>query len=197
MVIAKKLVFSTAQPGEKVDVIDNECIRTVPIRGIWTEAVIKSKDLDSCVVHYLFWDHSFDEVVPRSQFSNRVRAYGSRTFVERGEIRRHNRIDVLDVHPSRNKWCTGYVVDADERRVLIHYKGYDKKFDEWIGKYSHRLAPYGRRQFPSHVDLQLVRGCVRVCVVRPCMHACVCVCLCVGRCLRLVVETGGANAMVI
>lgn len=155
MVQAKKLSFSSTQVGEKLDVIDNECIRTVPIHGIWSEAVVVAKDADSITVHYLCWDSKFDEKVPRSQFSRRVRQYGSRTFVEGGVIRRHNRLDVLDVHPSRNKWCTGYVVDARENQVLIHYKGYDKKFDEWIGKYSSRLAPYGRRQFQSHVDLEL------------------------------------------
>ena len=109
------------------------------------------------VVQYQCWDSSFDEVIPRSQFSRRVRPYGSKTFVEGGEIRRHNRVDVLDVHPRRNTWCTGYIVDANRGdQVLIHYKGFDKSFDEWIDKFSHRLAPYGRKQFPHHADLDWV-----------------------------------------
>ena len=144
MVQGKKLSFSSVAVGEKVDVIDNECIRTIPIHGIWTEAIVVRKTDECCVVHYLCWDTSFDEEIERSQFGRRVRAYGSKTFIEGGVIRRHNRVDVLDIHPKRNKWCTGYIVDIKETKVLVHYKGYDKKFDEWIGKFSHRLAPYGR-----------------------------------------------------
>ena len=153
MVMLRKLDFESVHVGQRLDVIDNECIRTVPIHGIWTEAVVVRKDEHSCLIHYLCWDSSFDEIIPRRDFSRRVRPYGSRTFTEGGVIRRHNRIDVLDVHPSRNKWCTGFIVDAREREVLIHFKGFKKQFDQWINKYSNRLAPYGRRQFPDHVDL--------------------------------------------
>ena len=160
MVLSKKVTFSSVQVGDKVDVVDNECIRTVPIHGIWTEAVIVDKDSDSIKVHYLCWSSQFDETINRIHFSRRVRAYGSKTFVERGDIRRHNRLDVLDTHPSRNKWCTGYVVDIREgTQVLIHYKGYDKKFDEWISKYSTRLAPYGW-SFTVHHVLASSRVCM-------------------------------------
>jgi hypothetical protein len=158
MVLLKNLDFDTVRLGQRLDVIDNEIIRVIPIHGVWTEAVVVNKDDSSVQVHYLCWDTTFDEIIPKEDFGRRVRAYGTRTFIDGGTIRRHNRVDVLDVHPSRNKWCTGFVVDARERDVLIHYKGYDKKFDEWINKYSNRLAPYGRQQFAFHADLVDVRA---------------------------------------
>eukprot|EP00750_Incisomonas_marina_P032777 INCI9345.4.p1 GENE.INCI9345.4~~INCI9345.4.p1 ORF type:complete len:690 (+),score=145.35 INCI9345.4:610-2679(+) len=154
MVLLKKLDFDSVEVGQRLDVVDNEVIQTVPIHGVWTEAVVVDRTEDTCQIHYICWDSSFDEVIHRRDFTYRVRPYGSKTFVEGGMIRIHSRLDVLDTHPSRNKWCTGFVVGAREREVLIHFKGYAKHFDQWIRRYSNRLAPYGRKQFPNHPDLR-------------------------------------------
>ena len=157
MVAVTHVDFGAVRKGDRLDVIDNEVIATVPIRGIWTEAIVVEKHADYIRVHYLCWDSSFDEVIPKSEFSRRVQPYGSKTYVEGGRLRRHNRIDVLDVHPCRNRWCTGFVVGSSHNKVLIHYKGYDKKFDEWISVKSNRLSPYGRKQFSGHPDLDEVQ----------------------------------------
>merc|ERR1719320_2386228 len=57
----------------------------------------------------------------------------------------------LDVKDEINKWCEAKVVELDSINFLVkvHYKGWKKKFDEWLDpvKDSARLA-----EFHTHTD---------------------------------------------
>uniref|UniRef100_A0A6A7GCS2 ubiquitinyl hydrolase 1 n=1 Tax=Hirondellea gigas TaxID=1518452 RepID=A0A6A7GCS2_9CRUS len=38
----------------------------------------------------------------------------------------------LDIKDTVNNWCEAQVIDLTETKILVHYKGWKSKFDEWI-----------------------------------------------------------------
>jgi hypothetical protein len=68
-------------------------------------------------VHYLFWDHQWDEWVPRN--SPRLAPHGRQTYLVGGLLRVGQRIDVLDLHPAHTKWIESTVVAEDSERVKV------------------------------------------------------------------------------
>ncbi|RLN86385.1 hypothetical protein BBJ28_00005012 [Nothophytophthora sp. Chile5] len=48
---------------------------------------------------------------------------------------------LIDAMDTDKKWYESRVVDMDERRVKMHYRGWTVKWDEWLERTSVRLAP--------------------------------------------------------
>jgi hypothetical protein len=50
-----------------------------------------------------------------------------------------DKVDVLDV---RRRWMVATVMEVEGEEVLVSYTGCSRKWDQWIGVKSERLAPY-------------------------------------------------------
>ncbi|KAJ0397520.1 hypothetical protein P43SY_005646 [Pythium insidiosum] len=56
----------------------------------------------------------------------------------RDELRTQEQLDVLD---TAKDWCEAVVNAVSRHKVHIHYRGWERKWDEWIMRSSDRLAP--------------------------------------------------------
>ena len=54
-----------------------------------------------------------------------------------------HRIEVLD---ERQSWLEAHVIEERVDSVLIHYRGYHAKFDEWLPRSTDRVRPFGRHK---------------------------------------------------
>eukprot|EP00954_Amorphochlora_amoebiformis_P022525 1353989-Amorphochlora_amoeboformis.AAC.1 len=125
----------------------------------WLEAQILDVDGDSVSIHYKGWKEKYDEILNLSSASednNRVRAPLS--MYNPTEERYEGFVDLktgskIDVHDTAEKWCVGTITDVineqpNRYQVLVHYEGWDTKYDEWINADSYRLAPLYHRTSP-------------------------------------------------
>ncbi len=48
--------------------------------------------------------------------------------------------DNVDCLDTVGKWCVASVVEKGEKGVLVHYKGWSDKWNEWMALNSNRLA---------------------------------------------------------
>ncbi|OWZ12118.1 Ubiquitin-specific protease [Phytophthora megakarya] len=48
---------------------------------------------------------------------------------------------LIDAQDTDKKWYESRVIDMDDKRVHIHYRGWTAKWDEWVNRTSSRLAP--------------------------------------------------------
>jgi hypothetical protein len=53
--------------------------------------------------------------------------------------------DQFDCQDSINKWYPASVVEVKKSQVLVHYDGWDDRWDEWMDEKSDRIAPYGSK----------------------------------------------------
>lgn len=69
--------------------------------------------------------------------------------------------DVIDVKDAYGKWYQAEVVELDltSDRVLVHYHGWNARWDEWISRTSERFAPRGTRT--ASKDVPKERGGAR------------------------------------
>src|SRR5690606_17511162 len=52
--------------------------------------------------------------------------------------------DVIDVYCVRTfTWYQSKVIESDEKRLKVHFKGWNHKFDEWVERSSQRIEPLG------------------------------------------------------
>ncbi|RLN14667.1 hypothetical protein BBJ28_00000312 [Nothophytophthora sp. Chile5] len=51
--------------------------------------------------------------------------------------------DEIDARDTNRKWYAARVQYVDDLQVLIHYVGWNVRFDEWIDITSQRLMPRG------------------------------------------------------
>ena len=112
--------------GEHVDCLDEV--------DKWRNAVIRAVENDKVLVHYTGWSDKYDAWIPFS--SERI----LHQWTVGEELRVNNRLDVLD---TLRKWLEAIVLEADEKRIRVHYRGYTAKWDEWIELDSDRIAPVG------------------------------------------------------
>merc|ERR1719242_1049341 len=96
-------------------------------------------------VHYKGWKSKFDTWIDLDSEPERARKL--HTFTDRPSSKGiltdfgiKTRCDCLD---STDKWYEAEIVDVNENGelVLIHFAGWDSKYNEWINKDSYRLAP--------------------------------------------------------
>ena len=58
-----------------------------------------------------------------------------------------DKVDVMDV---RGRWSGAEVKAVEGEEVLVGYDGWSRKWDQWIGVRSERLAPFGTKTKPTH-----------------------------------------------
>lgn len=64
-------------------------------------------------VHYTYWDFKFDEWV--DNISNRIVPVHTHTYVDGGELKEGQRIEVLD---DRSKWLEAFIIDENDTQVI-------------------------------------------------------------------------------
>ncbi|CAD8150769.1 unnamed protein product [Paramecium octaurelia] len=65
--------------------------------------------------------------------------------------------DSLDVLDTEHIWCVGQIINMrNQKEMLVHYKGWDKVYDEYISISSPRLSPLGL--FTDRTDILLYQS---------------------------------------
>lgn len=116
-------------------------------------------DNDRVFVSFLYWGRAFDTWV--NDVSNKCAYLHTHTYTHGGVLRVGQRLDVLD---ECNKWLEAFVIEerpSEVRpliskcfildsvtlifltQVLIHFKGFHKKFDVWLPRGHHRIRQFG------------------------------------------------------
>eukprot|EP01083_Nonionella_stella_P200065 733075_1 len=71
----------------------------------------------------------------------------------------------LDVKDTVNNWCEAQIINLTETRILVHYKGWKSKFDEWLSIRDDilRIAPLSthttHRKKYGHVNARIGEKC--------------------------------------
>ncbi len=105
--------------GEQID-----CEDTVKK---WLNAEVVAIRNSEFKVHYSGWSSKYDEWLPDG--TRRALKQWRRALV----VSANNRLDVR--HLESEQWLEARVLQVDDKvpnRVLIHYQGYHKKYDEWV-----------------------------------------------------------------
>ena len=130
--------------GSKVDALD--------VAGTWYEAKLVDErgqgDARELLVHYNGWKARYDEWVGAG--SGRGRAAGNgklgpcKRLAAATKMETGSRVEALD---PRGTWYAAAVEDARgtglSRELLVHYNGWNKRQDEWMGVCSGRLRASG------------------------------------------------------
>lgn len=117
--------------GEIVDVLDSV--------DRWAEAEVIKVDRQLChiFVSYLNWDSQYDEWI--QDIRNRVAPLNTYTYNNQGNFKIGQRIDAYD---STRKWLEAYIIDINQTQVMVHYKSFNAKFDEWHDKDSNKIRAF-------------------------------------------------------
>ncbi|KAH8090063.1 thiol-dependent ubiquitin-specific protease [Aureococcus anophagefferens] len=107
--------------GQRVDVLD-----TVKK---WAEAEVVRVDdaARRLLVTYTYWSDKWDEWLPAE--SPRIAPFGSRTYQRGGAPTPGQRVEALD---ETGAWLEAEVLDARPGAAFVHYKGFHRKFDDWV-----------------------------------------------------------------
>ena len=138
------------EKGSKVDALD--------VAGTWYVAKVVDErgqgEAREYLVHYNGWKARYDEWVGAG--SGRVRAAGSgelgpcKRLAAATKMETGSRVEALD---PRGTWYAAAVVDERgtglSRELLVHYNGWNKRQDEWMGVCSGRLRAPGGKLDPS------------------------------------------------
>ena len=141
------------EKGSKVDALD--------VAGMWYAAKVVDErshgDARELLVHYTGWKARYDEWVGVG--SGRVRAAGSGELgpckrlaaaATAANLKTGSRVDALDPHGT---WYPAAVLDERgaglSRELLVHYNGWNKRLDEWMGVCSGRLRAASGKLGPS------------------------------------------------
>ena len=106
----------------------------------WAEAKILKIDHENrrLYVTYLFWSHHWDTWV--EDINARCAYLHTYTYAPGGVLRLGQRLDVLD---EMNKWLEAFIIEEAPSEVLVHFKGFHKKFDVWLPRSSPRIRQFG------------------------------------------------------
>ncbi|KAH8062724.1 thiol-dependent ubiquitin-specific protease [Aureococcus anophagefferens] len=123
--------------GQRVDVLD-----TVKK---WAEAEVVRVDdaARRLLVTYTYWSDKWDEWLPAE--SPRIAPFGSRTYQRGGAPTPGQRVEALD---ETGAWLEAEVLDARPGAAFVHYKGFHRKFDDWVDVGT-RLREFGRTRAPQ------------------------------------------------
>ena len=139
--------------GSKLEALDGP--------GTWYEASVLDErghgDARELLVHYKGWKARFNEWLGVG--SGRVRAAGSGELgpckrlaaaATAANLKTGSRVDALDPHGT---WYPAAVLDERgaglSRELLVHYNGWNKRLDEWMGVCSGRLRAASGKLGPS------------------------------------------------
>ena len=141
------------EKGSKVDVLD--------VTGTWYVAKVVDErghgEARELLVHYHGWKARYDEWLGVG--SGRVRAAGSGELgpckrlaaaVAFAKMEAGSRVEALDPHGT---WYPAAVLDERgaglSRELLVHYNGWNKRLDEWVGVCSGKLRAASSKPDPS------------------------------------------------
>ena len=141
--------------GDKLDVLDET--------STWLPAQITAiVDDQVYAIHFLFFDNKYNtEMDFADQHTlSRTAPYGTHTFVNQDSTLQVNqRVDVFDLHPSKNVWRKAKIIEVTKTEVRVHYWNFADKFDETIGRKSRRIAPYGYRTMAIKTAIAVPNHC--------------------------------------
>eukprot|EP00908_Phaeocystis_cordata_P025868 Transcript_8346.p1 GENE.Transcript_8346~~Transcript_8346.p1 ORF type:complete len:204 (+),score=36.25 Transcript_8346:46-612(+) len=129
-------------------------INALDKEGIWYEAKIVDErgggDERELLVHYKGWKSRWDEWL--GEGSGRVRAAGGKL----GPCKRLASLAKVEagskvgVQHERGTWYDATVVDKSgtgvDRLLLVHYHGWNSRYDEWVAVCSGKMRASGGRQ---------------------------------------------------
>ena len=96
--------------GDYVDCLDSD--------EKWFEAVIKQKDGNICLLHFLGWDVKYDTKV--SIFSYRLKPHHSKCPKWRESLEAGNLIEILEIQPENvRKWFVCTITDIDRHLNIV------------------------------------------------------------------------------
>ena len=135
--------------------------------GTWYEAkVVDERGQGAAreyLVHYNGWKARYDEWVGAG--SGRLRAAGSgelgpcKRFAAAAKMETGSRVEARD---PRGAWYAAKLEDqrghGTARELLVHYNGWNKRLDEWIGVCSGRLRAVDGKLEPSKSEVSHVEG---------------------------------------
>lgn len=110
------------EPGDRVEVL---------WEGAWFEAAIVEATDESCLVHYVGWDHDYDEWVDdeRIRYPDGVDPNAVSTLEQTGSVHEiGSNVEVL----YGESWWPAVVVGLSGDKYRIRYDGYDESYDEWV-----------------------------------------------------------------
>jgi len=98
-------------------------------KGYWYSATVLKTKPESCYVHYRGYNDSWDEWVG----ADRIKVHGkdSRASYQSGEA-----IQVL----WKDRWWPARILDVKDDQLYIHYDGFGKEWDEWVGPNRYRRS---------------------------------------------------------
>ncbi len=111
------LLFSTFLYSKTADVYRIGNIVEVSWKGYWHMAKVdEAKTTELYKIHYVGWDAKWDEWVGESRMRH-------------GYYKTGDDVQVL----WKNKYMPAMIIEVKEMKYLIHYRGYSKEWDEWVG----------------------------------------------------------------
>jgi hypothetical protein len=119
--------------GDVVDVKDSV--------GIWSEAEVLKVDNGGKRIYVTYWNWSqhYNEWI--DDVDSRVAKLNTHTYYDGGPFKAGQRIEALD---KTNKWLEAFIIDVEDYRIKVHYKGWSSKFDEWHDSQNrNKLQRYG------------------------------------------------------
>ena len=128
--------------GQRVDVLD-----TV---NKWAEADVVKVDSERrrIKVAYVGWSARWDEWL--SWDDDRVSPHHSQTYIAGARPRPGQRIEAKD---DRGQWLEAEVLEVRDDAAFCHYKGFHRKFDEWLPLEGSRLRPFGSTKPRREVEI--------------------------------------------
>ena len=128
--------------GQRVDVLD-----TV---NKWAEADVVKVDSERrrIKVAYVGWSARWDEWLQWDD--DRVSPHHSQTYIAGERPRPGQRIEAKD---DRGQWLEAEVLEVRDDAAFCHYKGFHRKFDEWLPLESSRLRPFGSTKPRREVEI--------------------------------------------
>lgn len=88
-------------------------------KGKWFPATVLNEKDNKCYIHYTNYNDSWNEWVG----SNRIRVFKDRSYNVGA------RVTVF----WKDKWYPARVLNKRGDKLYIHYDGYGKNWDEWVG----------------------------------------------------------------
>jgi len=88
-------------------------------KGKWYPATVLNEKDNKCYIHYTNYNDSWNEWVNAS----RIRVFKNRSY------KVGSRVTVL----WNGKWFPARVINKRDDKLYVHYDGYGKNWDEWVG----------------------------------------------------------------
>lgn len=143
---------SPYRAGQRVDVLDT-------VRK-WAEADVIKVDAAGrrIKIAYVGWSAKWDEWLPWDDA--RVTTHHAETNVPSARPKMGQRVEAKD---DRGQWLEAEVLETRDDAAFCHYKGFHRKFDEWIPLGTSRLRAFGSTRPKREVEAEDLKDRARSC----------------------------------